>query len=179
MDRMPPSVEELGENRVRLIVEVSPAEVKHAVEHALADLAETVKIPGFRQGKIPAPVLVSRLGKDRIYREAVDSHIGGWFWGAASRSRIRPVAEPEYQFQLPSTADEGWSFSATVEVQPLPEIVDWTALQVPRAEVEVPEEAIDEEIEALRESVAELSPANGRPAREGDTLVIDLVEPSG
>ena len=177
--RVPPTVEELGENRVRLTVEVSPAEVKHAVEHALSDLAESVKIPGFRQGKIPEPVLVSRLGKERIYREAVDSHIGGWFWGAASRSRIRPVAEPEYDFQLPSTADEGWSFAATVEVQPLPEIVDWTKLEVPRAQVEVPEEAIEDELEALRESVAELAPANGRAAREGDTLVIDLVEPSG
>ncbi len=50
---------------------------------------------------------------------------------------------------------------------------------MPRAEVEVPQEAVDAELEALRESVAELAPANGRPAREGDTLVVDLVDPSG
>jgi trigger factor len=173
------TVEELGENRVRLTVEVPPEQVKHAVEHALADLSETAKIPGFRKGKVPEPLLISRLGKSRIYAEAVDSHIGGWFWSAASRSRIRPVAEPQYEYELPATADEGWRFAATVDVQPLPEIVDWTALEVPRAEVEVPEDAIDAEVEALRESVAELTPANGRPAREGDTLVVDLVEPSG
>jgi trigger factor len=172
-------VRELGENRVRLTVEVSPDQVKHAVEHAISDLAESVKIPGFRKGKIPQQVLVSRLGKDRIYREAVDSHIGGWFWGAASRSRVRPIAEPQYEFELPSTADDGWSFDATVEVQPLPEIVDWKMLEVPRLDAEVPPEAIDAELEVLRESVAELAPANGRPAREGDTLVVDLVDPSG
>jgi trigger factor len=176
---MPTQLEEVGENRVRLTVEVPPEQVKHAVEHALSDLAESVKIPGFRKGKIPAPVLVSRLGKDRIYGEAVDSHIGGWFWSAASRSRIRPVAEPQYEYELPANADDGWSFAATVDVQPLPDIVDWTALEVPRAEAEVPEEAIAAEIEALRESVAELAPANGRPAQEGDTLVVDLVDPSG
>jgi trigger factor len=176
---MPAKVEELGENRVRLTVEVSSGDVQHAVEHAMSDLAQSVKIPGFRQGKIPKPVLVSRLGKDRIYGEAVDSHIGGWFWSAAARSRIRPVSDPQYEFELPSTADQGWSFAATVEVQPLPEIVDWTTLQVPRAEVEVPEESVDAEIEALRETVAELAPANGRPAQEGDTLVVDLVDPSG
>ena len=176
---MAAQVEELDENRVRLTVEVTPAEVKHAVEHALSDLAQSVKIPGFRKGKIPAPVLVSRLGKDRIYAEAVDSHIGGWFWSAAARSRLRPVAEPEYEFQLPGTADEAWSFAATVEVQPLPELVDWTTLEVPRPEAEVPQDSVDAEIEALRESVAELAPANGRPAREGDMLVVDLVEPSG
>ena len=176
---MPASVEELGENRVRLTVEVSPGEVEHAVEHALSDLAQSVKIPGFRQGKIPKPVLVSRLGKERIYGEAVDSHIGGWFWSAAARNRIRPVSEPQYEFELPGAADQGWSFAATVEVQPLPELVDWTQLQVPRAEIEVPQESIDAEIEALRDSVAELAPANGRPAQEGDTLVVDLVDPSG
>ena len=173
------AVEELGENRVRLTVDVSPDQVQHAVEHAMSDLQESVKIPGFRKGKIPQPVLVSRLGKDRIYAEAVDSHIGGWFWSAASRSRVRPIGEPQYEFALPGTTDEAWSFTATVEVQALPEIVDWTALEVPRAEVEVPQESVDAELEALRESVAELVSADGRPAREGDTLVVDLVDSKG
>ena len=50
---------------------------------------------------------------------------------------------------------------------------------MPRVEAEVPSEAIDAELEALQESVAELAPANGRPAREGDTLVVDLVDPDG
>ena len=176
---MTTGVEQLGENRVRLTIDVSPDQVQHAIEHALSDLSESVKIPGFRKGKIPQPVLVSRLGKDRIYAEAVDSHIGGWFWSAASRNRVRPIAEPQYEFELPGTADEAWSFTATVEVQALPEIVDWTALEVPRAEVEVPHEAIDAELEVLRESVAELVPADGRSAREGDTLVVDLVDSKG
>jgi trigger factor len=173
------SVEALGENRVRLTVEVPPEQVRHAVEHALSDLSDSAKIPGFRKGKVPEPILISRLGKDRIYREAVDSHIGGWFWSAASRNRIRPVAEPQYEYELPASADEGWSFAATVDVQPLPEIADWTKLQVPRAEAEVPDEAIEQELEALRESVAELAPANGRPAQVGDTLLVDLIDPSG
>jgi trigger factor len=173
------ALEELGENRVRLTVDVSSDQVQHAVEHAMSDLSESVKIPGFRKGKIPNPVLVSRLGKDRIYAEAVESHIGGWFWSAASRSRVRPIAEPQYEFDLPGTADEAWSFIATVEVQALPEIVDWTTLEVPRTDVEVPQESVDAELEALRESVAELAPADGRPAREGDTLLVDLVDSKG
>ena len=173
------ALEELGENRVRLTVDVSSDQVQHAVEHAMSDLSESVKIPGFRKGKIPNPVLVSRLGKDRIYAEAVESHIGGWFWSAASQSRVRPITEPQYEFELPGTADEAWSFIATVEIQALPEIVDWTTLEVPRAEVEVPQESVDAELEALRESVAELGPADGRPAREGDMLLVDLVDSKG
>jgi trigger factor len=176
---MPAAVESVGENRIRLTVDVSPDQVKHAVEHAMSDLSESVKIPGFRKGKIPTQVLVSRLGKERIYAEAVDSHIGGWFWSAASRSRVRPVSDPQYEFELPASADDGWSFSATVDVQALPELVDWTALEVPRAEVDVPEEAVDAEIEALRDSVAELAPAAERPAQPGDTLLVDLVDADG
>lgn len=176
---MPTAVEPVGENRVRLTVDVSSDQVKHAVEHAMSDLSESVRIPGFRKGKIPTPVLVSRLGKERIYAEAVDSHIGGWFWSAASRSRVRPVSDPQYDFELPANADDAWTFSATVDVQPLPELADWTTLEVPRAEIDVPQEAVDAEIEALRESVAELAPAGDRAAQAGDTLVIDLVDADG
>ena len=56
-------------------------------------------------------------------------------------------------------------------MQPTPEIVDWTTLEVPRAEAEVPEELVQQELDALRNSVAELVPADDREAREGDTLV--------
>jgi trigger factor len=176
---MATEVEELGENRVRLTVDVPADAVHHAVEHALSDLSENVKIPGFRKGKIPTPVLVSRLGRERIYAEAVDSHIGGWFWSAAARSRLRPIAQPQYEYELPGSDREEWSFRATVDVQPTPDLVDWTQLEVPRIEVEVPSEAIDQAVEALRGDVAELVPADGRPAREGDTAVIDLLAPSG
>jgi trigger factor len=176
---VPTTVEEIGENRVRLTVEVGPDQVHHAVEHAVSDLSESVKLPGFRKGKVPMPVLVSRLGRERIYAEAVESHIRGWFWSAATRNRVRPITDPQYEFELPSTAEEAWSFSATVDVQPLPDIVDWTTLEVPRVEAEVPQEAVDEEIEALRESVAELAPAGDRPVREDDTVIVDLLDSDG
>ena len=167
-------MEELGGNRVRLMIDVTPHELEHAVEHAASDLAGSVRIPGFRKGKVPRQVLVANVGKDRLWAEAVESHIGGWFWNAAARSRLRPVATPEYDFALPTSESEPWSFSATVEVQPTPEIVDWQGLEVPRAESVVPEELVQHEVDALRNSVAELVPADDREAREGDTLVVDL-----
>jgi trigger factor len=172
-------VEELGGNRVRLTVDVSPHELEHAVEHAASDLAGSVKVPGFRKGKVPRQVLLANVGRDRLWVEAVESHIGGWFWNAAARSRLRPVASPEYDFELPSSETEPWTFSATVEVQPTPEIVDWTTLEVPRAESVVPEELVQAEIDALRSSIAELVPADERPAQEGDTVVVDLAGADG
>jgi len=172
-------VAELGGNRVRLTIDVSPHELEHAVEHAASDLEGSVRIPGFRKGKVPRQVLLANVGRDRLWVEAVESHIGGWFWNAAARSRLRPVATPDYDFELPETETEPWSFSATVEVQPTPEIVDWTTLEVPRAESSVPDELVQAEIDALRSSIAELVPADERPAQEGDTVVVDLAGADG
>ena len=177
--RVEAQIEELGEDTVRLTVDVPAHDVHHAVEHATSDLASSVKIPGFRAGKVPAPVLLQRIGKDRIYAEAVDSHISGWFWNAAARARIRPIAQPQYEYELPTEEDRPWRFTATVPVQPKVEVVDWTELEVGRPDPEVPQELVEQELEALRNSVAELVPAEGRPAREGDTLVVDITSPNG
>jgi trigger factor len=176
---MATQVEELPDNKVRLTVEVPQADLRHAVEHATHDLAESVKVPGFRKGKVPAQVLQTRIGRERIFTEAVESHIGGWFLNAAASTRIRPVAAPEYDYDLPSSEDDEFQFTATVSVQPKPEPADWTALEVPYAEPDVPEELVDQELEGLRESVAQLAPVENRSARTGDVLVIDALDESG
>jgi trigger factor len=178
-DPVTTQVEELGGDTVRLTVDVPAHDVHHAVEHATSDLAASVKIPGFRPGKVPIPILKQRLGNERIFREAVDSHISGWFWNAAARARIRPVAQPQYDYELPTDDDAAWRFTATVPVQPKVDVVDWTTLEVGKPEAEVPQELVDRELEALRDSVAELVPVEDRPAQEGDTLVVDIVSPSG
>ncbi len=172
---MEAQVEELADNRVRLIVDVPRAQMEHAVEHAASDLAESVKIPGFRQGKVPMPVLLARVGRERLHSEAVESHIGSWFMSAAARSRIRPVEQPKYEYDLPDDAEQNWRFTATVSVQPKPEPADWTQLEVPAPEADVPEDLIEHELNVLRSSVAELTPVEDRPAQPGDTAVLDLV----
>jgi trigger factor len=172
-------VEELPDNKVRLRVEVPQADLKHAVEHATHDLAESVKVPGFRKGKVPPQVLEARIGRERIFTEAVESHIGGWFLNAAANTRIRPIAAPEYDYDVPTSEDDEFSFTATVAVQPKPEPADWSQLEVPYAEPEVPTEVVDQELEALRETVAELAPVEDRPARTGDVLVIDALDENG
>jgi trigger factor len=174
-----PVIEELAADRVRLTVDVPAHDMHHAVEHAASDLAQSARIPGFRRGKVPRPVLLQRVGKERLYTEAVESHIGGWFWNAAARARLNPVAMPEYEYELPHDDKQDWRFSATVEVQPKPEPADWTTLEVPKAEAEVPEEAVQAELEAIQGTVAELSPVEGRPAQDGDVAVVDLLASDG
>ena len=83
-----------------MTVQVPSHDVHHAIEHAASDLAERVKIPGFRKGKVPHQVLVQKVGRERLMTEAVESHIGGWFWNAATQTRVRPVAQPEHPWIL-------------------------------------------------------------------------------
>ncbi|HEX3254995.1 MAG TPA: trigger factor [Gaiellaceae bacterium] len=172
---MKTKVEELPESRVRLDVEVPEEDVAHAFEHAATDMAESLRLPGFRKGKAPVPVVIARVGREAVWQEALRGHLDSWFWSAAETSGIRPVASPEVEFEdLP---DDGgtFKFSATVAVMPKPEVGDWTTLEVPFAEAEVPEELVDQELERLRETVAELAPVDDRAVAEGDTVVLDIV----
>lgn len=174
MGRVQADVEELQDSRVRLKVAVPAHDVKHAVEHAASDLSDSVKVPGFRKGKVPLPVLISRIGRERLFAEAVESHIGGWFWNAAARTRIRPVDQPHYGYDLPTSDEEPWEFTATVEVQAKPELPDWRSLEVPAAEADVPTDVVDAALQDLQETAADLSPVDGRSAQPGDVLVLDL-----
>ena len=179
MVRVMAQVEELPENRVRLTVQVPSHDVHHAVEHAADDLSQSIKVPGFRKGKVPRQVLLQRIGKERLMTEAVESHIGGWFWNAAARTRLRPVEQPQYDFELPASDEQDWEFTATVAVQAKPELPDWKELEVGADEVEVPEELVEAELDALRATVAELVPVEGRPVAADDTVIVDLVGDDG
>ncbi len=177
--RVQAQVEELPENRVRMTVQVPSHDVHHAIEHAASDLAERVKIPGFRKGKVPHQVLVQKVGRERLMTEAVESHIGGWFWNAATQTRVRPVAQPEFDFELPASDSEDWQFIATFPVQAKPELPDWKTLEVGAIEPTVPEDLVQQELDALRGTVAELVPVEGRAVGSEDTVIVDLISPQG
>src|SRR3954454_18584465 len=109
---METQLEQLDGDRARLTVEVPADDVHHAVTHATHDLAERVRVPGFRPGKVPMPVLVAKVGKQRVYSEAIESHIGSWFWSPASQVRPRPGDQPEFDYELPPADNVDWSFTA-------------------------------------------------------------------
>lgn len=171
---MKATVEELPENRVRLDVEVPEADLKHAFEHAASDLAESLRVPGFRKGKTPIPVVIARVGREAVWQEALKTHLDAWFWSAAEDSGIRPVATPEVEFDGLPEDNGSFSFSATVAVLPKPEAADWTELEVAAPEAEVPAELVELELARIQETAAELIPVEDRPAQPGDTLVIDV-----
>ena len=172
---MKTKVEELPESRVRLEVEVPEEAVKHALEHAASDLAESLRIPGFRKGKAPVRVVAARVGREALWEEAVRSHLDGWFWSAAATSGVRPIANPEVEVaDGPPSDGETFRFTATVAVVPRPTLGDWKELEVAAPEPEVPTDVVDAELERLREMAAELAPVEHRSAQPDDVVVLDL-----
>ena len=115
---MQTDVETLPEDRVRLTVEVPAHDVDHAFEHALRDLAKDVRIPGFRKGKVPAKVVLARLGPEAVTEEALRTHLGSWYARAVTQARIEPVDQPDIDWSDPPQEGAPFAFTATVQVAP-------------------------------------------------------------
>lgn len=162
----------LEENLVRLDVAVPGDEVRRQMERAVQQLGREVRVPGFRPGKAPAEVIVQRVGREAVVQEMLKSALGGWYSEAVSEAGVVPIDDPE--LDLADVPEEGdLTFSAKVQVRPTATLGEYTGLEVGRAEPQVPEGALDEQLEALRARAASLSPVE-RPAEIGDFVVIDF-----
>src|SRR5437016_4450554 len=158
---------ELGDSRVHVDVEVAPEAIEHEVESAARTLGRELKIPGFRKGKVPAAVVIRRVGRDAVLDEAVRRALPGWYEEAVTDAGIATVGDPK--LDLPELPEEGspLSFSIEVNVRPEAALGDYKGLEVGRREADVPKEEVDAELERLRESVASLETVD-RPAGDGD-----------
>jgi trigger factor len=166
------SVTELEDSRVRVEVEVEADAVQDRLDRAAHALARDMRMPGFRKGKVPAQLVVQRVGREAVMEQALRDSLPEWYERALLDTGITPVGEPE--LDVPALPDAGEELSFTIEVSVLPtaKLGDYKGLEVGRAEAEVPEEAIQAELDRLREGFASLNPVN-RPAASGDLAVID------
>jgi len=173
LERMTANVTKLEGNKVRLDVEVSPEAVRKGVEAKVRELRRDVRVPGFRPGRAPRRVIENRVGRDYIYMEALQEELPRWYSEAVVESNLRPIDRPEIHFDEPLDEQKGFKFSATVEVRPEATLGPYKGLEVPRREVEISEENVEETMEELRGQFATLAAAEGRPVQEGDFVILD------
>lgn len=168
------TVTELPESRVRVDVQVPSAEVEARLERKARQLGRELKLPGFRKGKVPAPLVLQRVGREAVLDEAVRDGLPSWYADAIRASEIVPVGDPH--IDLGGLPEQGapLEFSIEIGVLPTAELGDYKGLEVGRREPEVAEELIEQEIEAMRERLARLETVE-RPAGEGDFVVVDYV----
>jgi trigger factor len=174
MSTVKTSVTELPESRVRVQAEVPAAEVERRVAEAAKQLGRQMRVPGFRKGKVPAPIVIRRLGREAVLDEALRRALGSWYADAIEESGIAPVGEPELDMGEPPEEGQPLSFSIEIGVRPTATLGEYRGLEVGRREATVSDAEVDEELERLRERVATLETVE-RPAGDGDHVVIDYV----
>jgi trigger factor len=165
---------ELGDSRVRLQVEVPPGEIEVRLESKARQLGRQLKLPGFRKGKVPAPLVIQRMGREVVLEEAVRDTLSTWYSEAIGEAAIVPVGDPK--LDLGELPPQGLPLEFSIEIAVLPkaELGPYKGLEVGRGEASADEERLEQEIEGMRERLARLQTAE-RPAENGDFVVIDYV----
>jgi len=164
---------ELPESRVKIDVDVDAAVFSKRIDRAAKSLAGELKMPGFRKGKVPAQLVIQRVGRDAVIEQAIRDSLPEWYEQALFESQVSPIGDPKLDVgEIPGDGED-LSFSIEVGVRPKAELGEYKGLEVGRAEVEVPEEAVEAEIERVREGLGSLQPVD-RPAAAGDAIVIDF-----
>jgi len=172
-DPVTTTVTELPESRVRVEAEVPASEVTKRVEQAARGLARGMRVPGFRPGKAPAPVVIKRIGREAVLDEAVRESIGGWYAAAIDDAKVVPVGEPDLDLSALPGEGEPLRFAIEIGVRPPATLGDYKGLEVPRREAEAGDDAVAEEIDRLRERSAKLETVD-RAAARGDFVVMDF-----
>jgi len=168
------TVTELPESRVRLEVHVPPSELEGRLERKANQLGRELKLPGFRKGKVPAPLVIQRIGRETVLEEAVRETLSSWYSDAIETAGVVPVGDPQVALGEMPPQGEALEFSIEIGVLPKAELGQYEGLEVARRESTVDPTQIQQEIDALRERLARLQTAE-RPAAQGDFVVVDYV----
>ncbi len=178
---MKTTVETLSPTRAKITVVVTPEELKPALTHAYEHIGETMSIPGFRKGKIPARILEQRVGKAAIMEHAVNEGLEGFYRQAVVENKIRPLGKPEADITTwPSFEDFTGDLVVTIEVDVRPVIVlpNFDGLKVEVEPLSVSADEILAELDNLRSRFGTLVSVD-RPAKTGDFAQLDLVATIG
>lgn len=171
------TVETLSPTRVKIRINVSPEELKPAIDAAYQEIAKQVQVPGFRQGKVPAPIIDQRVGRGVVLEQAINNGLDGFYREAISENDIRVLGRPEADVvEVPEVADFSGDLVVEIEVDVRPEfeLPAFEGNTITVDAVEVDEADVDAELDNLRSRFGTLVTVE-RPAKAGDFVELNLV----
>jgi len=171
------TVEKLTPTRVKLSITVTPDDLKPSIAHAYEHIAQDVQIPGFRKGKVPAPIIDQRIGRGAVIEHAVNEGLDKFFREASAEHKLRVVGRPAADItQWPNEKDFSGDLLVDIEVDVRPEIElpSYDGITVTVDAVEADDAALDAELDNMRARFGTLVPVD-RPAAKGDFVELDLV----
>jgi trigger factor len=167
-------VERTEHSQVTLKVEVEAERLAKATDKAYQRLVKRVAIPGFRKGKAPRKILERAVGIDALYREALDFVMPSAYEEAVKETGIAPYARPEFEV-VELDPEKPLVFKATVPVQPTVQLGDYKSIKLDPPDLAIADKDVDDAVENLRQSHAQLIPVEDRPARIGDQVTVDVL----
>jgi trigger factor len=167
------AVETMSPTRAKLTVEVPFEELKPSLDKAYKTIAQQINVPGFRRGKVPPMVIDRQVGRGAVLEQAINDVLPQKYMEAMQEHDLQPLAQPEIEVTRIDD-NEALEFTAEVDVKPEITIPDYSGLSAEVDDIEVSDDDVQEQIEALRERFGTLVDVD-RPAEDGDFVVIDLV----
>lgn len=163
------TAERIPEAQVVLDIELDDERVERSLNQAARRLSQRYRIPGFRQGKAPRPVVELALSVDAVFEEAAERMVPQAVQEAVESEGLEPVAPPQVEI----TSRGPVTLRATVPLPPTVELGDYRSIAVERPESEYSEEAVEERILNMRRNYAVLQPVE-RPPQLDDRLTADI-----
>ena len=156
----------------KLTIAIPEGRIETAVKLRLQEAAQTIRLNGFRRGKVPFKVVKNKFGKD-VRREVVGELMSQTYFEAIAQENLKPAGQPRIE---PIMIDEGkdLEFVAVFEVYPEVVLPDFAGIKAERLVAEVSDDDIDDMIETLRKQRQTWEPVE-RAAADGDMVNIDYV----
>ena len=163
---------DISETQKTVTIEIPSAVVDAEIDR-VARGYKTARVPGFRPGKVPATIIKRRF-RDQILHEVMHGLIPRAVEEALQERGIEPIDTPNVR-DVALEEGQPLRFTAAIETVPPFDPGELSTLNAMRTPVAITEEALDQTLQRLRQRAAKFEPIEGRPATEGDTVVLDLV----
>ncbi|MFV2032170.1 MAG: trigger factor [Gammaproteobacteria bacterium] len=165
------SIETLEGLERRMTVQVPSDTVAQAVEKKLRDLSKTVRIDGFRPGKVPLKVVQQKYGVP-VRQEVIGDVIESSYREAITQEKVRPAGMPNIE-SIDSEGKEEVSYTATFEVYPEIDQLNLESIKIERKLAEVGDANLEAMLQKLRNQSKEWSEVS-RAAKQGDQVQVDF-----
>ncbi len=169
---MKSAVETLSPTRAKLTVEVPFEELKPSLDAAYKAIAQQINVPGFRRGKVPPMVIDRQVGRAAVLDQAVNELLPKAYVEALQENELEPLAQPDIEVTRLDDNDV-LEFTAEVDVKPEFAVPDFDGVEAQVEDIEISDEEVEEQVQALRERFASLLDVD-RAAADGDFVVLDL-----
>ena len=165
------SVEKQEKSQVELIIEVSGEEFEAAIDKVYKKQRGKIAVPGFRKGHAPRKIIEGMYGSGVFYEDAINEIYPQAYGQAVEQENLDVVAWPNVE--ILDAGKDGFSFKAVVTVRPEVKLGEYKGLTAPKAEVNVTDEDIENELKPYIQRATSLV-AVEREAQLGDTVVLDF-----